>query len=99
MQNKLEPAHSLRTLHPGALTQYSEKHPFHEETETMDTSAQGCSLLLETAVARGQRLYLVNTNNQDGQECRVVRMGKPHVGKRQVAAEFLRAAPKFWLDS
>lgn len=77
----------------------SEKHPFHEETETMDTSAQGCSLLLETAVARGQRLYLVNTNNQDGQECRVVRMGKPHVGKRQVAVGFLRAAPKFWLDS
>ncbi len=77
----------------------SEKHPFHEDTETVDASSQGCSLLLETAVARGQRLYLVNTTSQDGQECRVVRMGKPHAGKRQVAVEFLRAAPKFWSDS
>lgn len=33
-------------------------------------------ITLETAVAGGQRLYLVNASNQHEEECRVIRAGK-----------------------
>jgi hypothetical protein len=76
----------------------ADKRPFHEETETLNANEGGCLITLETPVARGQRLILVNVNNQDERECRVVRLGKQGKGKRQVAVEFLRPAPEFWFD-
>ena len=76
-----------------------DKHPFHEETDTLNANEEGCLLLLEAPVVRGQRLFVVNLKNQDERECRVVRLGKPLQGKRQVAVEFLRPAPEFWFDS
>jgi hypothetical protein len=76
----------------------ADKRPFHEETETLNANEGGCLITLEAPVVRGQRLILVNTGNQDERECRVVRLGKPGPGKRQVAVEFLRPAPEFWFD-
>jgi hypothetical protein len=76
-----------------------DKHPFHEETDPLNANEEGCLLLLETPIVRGQRLFVVNLRNQDERECRVVRLGKPLRGKRQVAVEFLRPAPEFWFDS
>ena len=76
----------------------ADKHPFHEETETLNANEGGCLILLETPVLRGQRLFLVNTANQDERECRIVRLGEMLQGKRQVAIEFLRPAPEFWFD-
>ena len=77
----------------------ADKHPFHEETDTLNANEWGCLLLLEAPVVRGQRLFVVNLKNQDERECRVVRLGKLLQGKRQVAVEFLRPAPEFWFDS
>jgi hypothetical protein len=98
----IEHRKTRRSKHQTCLLVYgsdSAKRPFHEETETIDANAQGCLISLETPVVRGQRLYLVNSSNQDGQESRVVRVGKPVNGRREVAVEFLRAAPEFWFDS
>lgn len=75
-----------------------DKQPFHEEAQAREANEAGCSISLETPVALGQRLYLVNANNQDEVECRVIRVGKLVQGKRQVGVEFLRAAPRFWRD-
>ena len=74
------------------------KQPFHEESETVNANESGCLLLLETPVARGQRLFLVNTTNQDERECRVIRVGRMQGGQREIAVEFLRPAPEFWFD-
>ena len=76
----------------------ADKHPFHEEIEALNANEGGCLILLETPVVRGQRLFLVNTANQDERECRIVRLGEMLGGKRQVAVEFLRPAPEFWFD-
>jgi len=76
-----------------------DNRPFREKTDTLNANEQGCFILLEASVARGQRLCLVNLSNQDERECRVVRLGKLLLGKRQVAVEFLRPAPEFWFDS
>jgi hypothetical protein len=77
----------------------ADKHPFHEETETLNASEGGCLTLLETPVARGQRLYVINVSTQGERECRITRVGKMLGGKREVALEFVRPAPEFWFDS
>jgi hypothetical protein len=74
-------------------------NPFHEETDTINADEGGCLMLLEASVVKGQRLFVVNTANQDERECRVLRVGKLLRGKRRVAVEFLRSAPEFWFDS
>ena len=74
----------------------ADKQPFHEEAQACEANETGCWILLETPVILGQRLYLVNANNQDEEECRVIRVGRLIRGKRQVGVEFLRAAPSFW---
>jgi hypothetical protein len=75
----------------------AEKQPFHEETETLDISEDGCSFSLETAVVRGQRLFLANKVNQAELAARVVHVGRRVSGKTSIGVEFLRAAPEFWL--
>ena len=79
----------LRHAHSVSLLIYgsdADKQPFHEEAETIDAHENGCSLSLETVVARGQRLFLTNMRNQAEQECRVI-----HVG-----IEFVAPTPQFW---
>ncbi|MGH9745564.1 MAG: PilZ domain-containing protein [Candidatus Acidiferrales bacterium] len=75
----------------------SAKQPFHEETETADINDDGCSFTIATAVAKGQRLFLVNMLNDAERECRVVQAGQRARGKAQVAVEFVGSAPDFWL--
>jgi hypothetical protein len=74
----------------------SDRQPFHEESETIDANENGCLLLLENIVARGQRLFLTNTRNQAEQECRVVYIAKRSAGKARVGVEFLKPSPQFW---
>jgi hypothetical protein len=86
----------------------SEKQPFHEETETADINDDGCSFLIATAVAKGQRLFLVNMLNDAERECRVVQtlvqttiqassQASPSPrGNALVAVEFSGPAPDFW---
>ena len=75
----------------------SEKQPFHEETETADINDDGCSFVIGTAVAKGQRLFLVNMLNDAERECRVVQASCRVSGKAQIAVEFSAADADFWL--
>jgi hypothetical protein len=89
----------LRHAHSVSLLIYgsdADKQPFHEEAETVDADENGCSLTLETAVARGQRLFLTNMRNQAEQECRVIHVGKRVRGKARVGIEFVTPNPQFW---
>jgi hypothetical protein len=75
----------------------SEKQPFHEETETADINDDGCSFVIGTAVAKGQRLFLVNMLNDAERECRVVQASRRTRGKAEIAVEFSAADADFWL--
>ncbi|MFY9730749.1 MAG: hypothetical protein WB723_06570 [Candidatus Acidiferrales bacterium] len=75
----------------------SEKQPFHEETETAEINDDGCSFVIGTVVAKGQRLFLVNMLNDAERECRVVQASRPGRGKAQIAVEFSAADADFWL--
>jgi hypothetical protein len=75
----------------------SEKQPFHEETETADINDDGCSFAIGTAVAKGQRLFLVNMLNDAERECRVVQASRRARGKVQIAVEFSAPDTDFWL--
>jgi hypothetical protein len=89
----------LRHMHNVPLLIYgsdADKQPFHEEAETIEANENGCSLVLETAVARGQRLFLTNMRNQAEQECRVIHVGKRIRGKARVGIEFAAPTPQFW---
>lgn len=77
----------------------ADKQPFHEEAYTVDITAHGCLLILETDVVRGQRLFLTNMQNQAERDCRVVHVGKRARGKARIGVEFLHPAPDFWRDS
>jgi hypothetical protein len=89
----------LRHSHSVSLLVYgsdADKQPFHEEAETIDAHEKGCSLMMETVVIRGQRLFLTNMRNQAEQECRVVHVGRRLRGKARVGIEFVAPTPGFW---
>jgi hypothetical protein len=77
----------------------ADKQPFHEGAETINAGETGCLLALETAVARGQRLYLTNTCNQAEQECRVVHVSKRGRSKARIGVAFPGPVPEFWQSS
>jgi len=76
-----------------------DKQPFHEEVDTIDAGENGCLIVLETPVVRGQRLFLTNTRTQAEQECRVVHARSLPSGKTRVGLVFTAPAPNFWLRS
>jgi hypothetical protein len=89
----------LRHAHNALLLIYgsdADKQPFHEEAETIDAHEKGCSLMMDTLVVRGQRLFLTNMRNQAEQECRVVHVGRRVRGKARVGIEFVSPTPEFW---
>jgi hypothetical protein len=76
-----------------------DKQPFHEEVDTVDAGENGCLLILQTPVVRGQRLFLANTRTQAEQECRVVHARNLPSGKMRIGLVFCTPAPRFWLHS
>lgn len=96
---RLDRREKLRDPHSVPLLVYgsdAEKQPFHEEATTINANANGCLFALESAVSRGQRLFLTNTLNQAEQECRVIHVGRRARGKVRVGVEFARPVPHFW---
>jgi len=94
--------HGLRHPHVVPVLVYGsgvDKQPFHEEVDTVDAGENGCLLVLETPVVRGQRLFLANTRTQAEQECRVVHARKLSTGKTRVGLVFCTPSPNFWLRS
>ena len=98
-QDNADRREGLRHAHNVMLLIYgsdADKQPFHEEAETVDAHENGCSLVLETVVARGQRLFLTNMHNQAEQECRVIHVGRRMRGKARVGVAFVAPTPHFW---
>jgi len=92
----LRHTHSVQVLVYGSDV---DRQPFHEESKTIDANEDGCLLMLETTVAKGQRLFLINMRNQAEQECRVVHVGRRTRGEARIGVEFLRPAPNFFRAS
>lgn len=90
---KLRHSHNVPLLIYGSDV---EKQPFHEEAITVDANENGCLILLESSVSRGQRLFLTNTMNQAEQECRVVHVGRRSRGRARIGVAFAHPAPRFW---
>lgn len=92
----------MRTLKNVLLLVYGsddDKQPFHEESETLDASENGCSFMIEAPVSCGQRLFLSNTENQAELQARVIHVGRRIRGKARIGVEFLSSAPEFWFNS
>jgi hypothetical protein len=80
--------------------EFGDRRGFREETFTVTLSAHGALVMMETPVALGQKIVVMNPKNWDEREARVAYSGHPHAGLAQVAFEFNRPAPEFWaLDS
>lgn len=69
---------------------------FREETFTMVVNAHGALLVLETKVALGQKLLLMNPTNWDEREAKVCFVGPTYAGLAKVGVEFISASPGFW---
>src|SRR5580704_8709018 len=69
---------------------------FVEQTETVDVSAHGALILLETPVEAGQNLHLLHKINQEEVEAQVVYLGAEEAGKVQVGVQFTEPSPHFW---
>ena len=98
-QHESDRRENLRHTHNVFLLIYGsdlDKQPFHEEAETIDAHENGCSVTLESVVARGQRLFLTNMRNQAEQECRVIHVGRRIHGRARVGIEFVTPTPQFW---
>ena len=94
--------HGLRHPHVVPVLVYGsglDKQPFHEEVDTVDAGENGCLLVIETSVVRGQRLFLTNTRTQAEQECRVVHTRTLPSGKMRIGLVFCAPSPRFWFHS
>jgi hypothetical protein len=69
--------------------------PFLEATDSLGVSEHGALLILAAQVYVGQRLMLLNQQNDMEQECTVVRVGHRRY-KMPVGVRFDRPSPEFW---
>jgi len=75
----------------------SAKEPFHQDTHTLQVSANGGLLKLDANVKCGQKLLLMNRVTKQEQECSVVALTKhPKRTHAHVGVSFTRPAPAFW---
>jgi hypothetical protein len=70
--------------------------PFHEKASSLNVSAAGARLSMNTTVRPGQSLLLTNSVTQAEQECRVAYVARGELQSIEVAVEFLRPSPDFW---
>ena len=69
---------------------------FHEDTSTLLVNASGALLGLNSRVALGETIFILNKATQQEQECRVAYAEKDVYGKLRVGAAFKSPAPHFW---
>jgi hypothetical protein len=72
------------------------KYPFCEQARAVNTSADGCSLLLSVRVSVGQNLALTNGSKSKDQECQVVSVDRYDTKTFQVAVVFPSPNADFW---
>jgi PilZ domain len=72
------------------------KSVFEEDTHTLAVSAHGASLVVATAVSRGQRFAMLNLTTNETLECVVAHIGGFPGEPIQVGVEFMLPNPMFW---
>jgi hypothetical protein len=73
-----------------------DKRPFREETFTLTISAHGGLVVLESRVALGQKIVLMNPKTWDEREATIAFLGPPYAGLATVGLQFAQPAPDFW---
>lgn len=73
-----------------------EGQPFFEETFTNAVNVHGGSMRMEMGVQLGQRLLVINQNNECALPCIVVFVGARLGSATDVAFSFTAAMPYFW---
>jgi hypothetical protein len=73
-----------------------DQRTFREETFTLLVNAHGALLMLETKVAIGQKVVLMNQKNWDECEGRVTFIGPLYAGVTKVGIEFVQPKADFW---
>ena len=69
---------------------------FKVEARTLTVSGYGGMMVMDSEVAMGQKLMLINVSSGQKAECKVVGMTMARDGKRQIAFEFTSAELNFW---
>jgi hypothetical protein len=70
--------------------------PFHEEVYTLNLNAGGCLVSMRGEVVHGQRLWIINTENEAECEFRVIHMSRRFQGRALIGVGFLHSGPRFW---
>lgn len=73
-----------------------DRQPFHEDVYTLDLNEGGCLVSMKAEVVHGQRLWIINTENESECDCRVVHKSKRFQGRAFVGVGFLQPDPRFW---
>lgn len=73
-----------------------DRQPFHEDAYTVDLNEGGCLVSLKAEVVYGQRLWIINTENEAECDCRVIHMSKRFQGRTFVGVGFLQPGLRFW---
>ena len=75
----------------------SASQPFHQDTHSLEVSADGGLVKLDANVHRGQKLLLMNRVTKQEQECYVVGLKMhPKRSHLHVSVSFIQPAPAFW---
>jgi hypothetical protein len=69
---------------------------FKEETRTLVVNAHGALISLAAAVTAGQEVLISNRATKQSLLCRIVYVGSPQAGKKQMGIEFEKPCPAFW---
>jgi hypothetical protein len=69
---------------------------FCVQTHSQSVNRHGALFPMETAVAMGQTLLLVNDITAQGIECRVVAVRRGRDGKTYIGVEFVNTEANFW---
>jgi len=69
---------------------------FHEDTSTLLVNASGALVALNSRVAVGETIFILNKATQEEQECRVAYAERDVYGKLRVGASFRKPAAHFW---
>jgi hypothetical protein len=73
-----------------------DRQPFHEEVYTLNLNEGGCLVSMKAEVVHGQRLWIINTENEAECEFRVIHMNRRFQGRVLVGMGFLQCGPRFW---
>jgi hypothetical protein len=71
------------------------KNPFYKQTKALKAHSNGCSLILNATVSRGQKLLLINTR-QNPTEAEIVNTRSLSGQLLEVEVSFPAPRPDFW---